>query len=74
MKIKIFAAILSLLYIVIFAAIVFCVPLSAILLICKACGAIAASWLGCCVPLLIALAATPFYVIGKIILDHKEGK
>lgn len=74
MKIKIFAAILSLLYILIFAAIVICVPLSAILLICKACDAISASWLSCCVPLLIALAATPFYVFAKIILDQKEGK
>lgn len=71
---KVFAVILSLLYIAFFVAIVFCVPLSAILLICKACGALAASWLACCVPLLIALAATPFYVIAKIILDQKEGK
>lgn len=71
---KIFAVILSLLYIVLLVAIVICVPLSAILLICKACGACAASWLGCCVPLLIALAATPFYVFAKIILDSKEGK
>lgn len=71
---KVFAAILSLLYIVFLVAIIFCVPLSAILLICKACGACAASWLGCCVPLLIALAAMPFYTLAKIILDQKEGK
>lgn len=71
---KPFAVILSLLYIVLLLAIVFCVPLSAILLICKACGAYAASWLACCVPLLIALAALPFYIIAKILLDNKEGK
>ncbi len=71
---KVFAVILSLLYIAFFVVIVFCVPLSAILLICKACDAIAASWLACCVPLLIALAALPFYIIAKIILDQKEGK
>lgn len=71
---KVFAAILGLLYIVFLLVIVFCVPLSAILLICKACAACTASWLDCCVPLLIALAATPFYVIAKIILDQKEGE
>lgn len=71
---KVFAVILSLLYIALLAVIVICVPLSAILLICKACDVCTASWLGCCVPLLIALAAAPLFTFAKIILDSKEGK
>lgn len=71
---KVFAVILSLIYITSLVVIVICAPLSAIFLICKACGVCAASWLGCCVPLLIALAVMPFYVFAKIILDSKEGK
>ncbi|MCM1218013.1 MAG: hypothetical protein NC548_26300 [Lachnospiraceae bacterium] len=65
---------ISLLYIALLVVIVICVPLSAILLICKACDACAASWLGCCVPLLVALAAAPLFTFAKIILDNKEGK
>ncbi len=67
--------IISLLYIVLLVVIVLCLPLSAILLVCKACSACAVSWLGCCVPLLIALAAAPIFVFCKLILDvKKEGK
>ena len=67
--------IISLLYIVLLVVIVLCLPLPAILLVCKACGACAVSWLGCCVPLLIALAAAPIFVFCKLILDvKKEGK
>ena len=67
-------AVTSLIYIVLLVVIVICVPLSAILLICKACAAIGASWLGCCVPLLIALAAAPIFAFAKIILEFMEGK
>lgn len=67
-------AIVGLIYIVLLSIIVICVPLSAILLICKACNACAASWLGCCVPLLISIATTPFFTITTIMLDRREDK
>lgn len=51
---------------------IFCVPLSAILVICKLCAVTSLSWLGCCVPLIIALSVLPFLIIAKIILDGNE--
>ncbi len=46
-----------------------CVPISAICVICKLCAATPLSWLGACVPLLIALAAFPPFILSKILLD-----
>jgi len=61
--------ILSAIYIVALLVIVVCVPLSAIFVVCKLCGATPLSWLGACVPLLIALAAFPPFILSKILLD-----
>lgn len=51
---------------------IFCVPLSAIFIICKLCDATSISWIGCCVPLIIALSILPFLIISKIIIDGSE--
>ncbi len=62
----------SVIYILAFFAIVICVPMSAIMLIFKACGATSLSWLGCCVPLIVAIAFLPFFAIAKAVLNDKE--
>ena len=61
--------ILSAIYIAALLVIVFCVPLSAILVICKLCGATPLSWLGACIPLLLAIAVLPPFILSKILLD-----
>lgn len=60
---------LSVIYVATVLVIVLCVPMSAIMLICKAATATAISWLGACVPLLVAIAASPFMILSKILLD-----
>lgn len=62
----------SVIYIIAFFVIVVCVPMSAIMLIFKACSATALSWLDCCVPLIIAIALLPFFVISKAVIGDKE--
>ena len=58
--------IISAIYVVTLLVIVVCVPLSAIFVVCKLCGATPLSWLGACVPLLIALAVLPCFIqIGR---------
>lgn len=66
--------IIGLLYIIALVVCVVCVPLSAILIICKLCAESALSWIGCCVPLIIALAFTPILIITKLLLDAREEK
>ena len=61
--------IISAIYVVTLIVIVVCVPLSAIFVVCKLCGATPLSWLGACVPLLIALAVLPCFILSKILLD-----
>ena len=61
--------IISTIYIIAMLVIVFCVPLSAIFVICKLCGATPLSWLGACVPFMIALAVLPLFILSKILLD-----
>lgn len=61
--------IISAIYVVTLLVIVFCVPLSAIFVVCKLCGATPISWLGACVPLIIALAVLPCFILSKILLD-----
>ena len=61
--------IISAIYVVTLLVIVVCVPLSAIFVVCKLCGATPISWLGACVPLLIALAVLPCFILSKILLD-----
>lgn len=62
----------SVIYILAFFAIAICVPMSAIMLIFKACAATPLSWLDCCVPLIVAIAFLPFFVITKTVLNDKE--
>ncbi len=62
----------SVIYILAFFVIVICVPMSAIMLIFKACAATPLSWLGCCVPLIVAIAFLPFFAITKAVLNDKE--
>lgn len=64
--------IVSAVYIVALIVCVFCVPLSAIFAVCKLCGATPLSWIGCCVPLLIVLAISPFMILAKIIIDASK--
>ena len=61
--------IISTIYIIAMLVIVFCVPLSAIFVVCKLCAATPLSWLGACVPLLVAIAAVPPFILTKILLD-----
>lgn len=61
--------IISAIYVVTLLVIVVCVPLSAIFVVCKLCGATPLSWLGACVPLLIALTVLPCFILSKILLD-----
>lgn len=67
--------IVSILYLATLLVMVLCVPMSAIMLICKLCEATPLSWIGCCVPLLIAIASLPILIITKLLLlDVREGK
>ena len=61
--------IISAIYVVTLLVIVVCVTLSAIFVVCKLCGATPISWLGACVPLIIALAVLPCFILSKILLD-----
>ncbi len=61
--------VISAIYIAALLVIVVCTPLSAIFIVCKLCAATPLSWLGACVPLLVAIAALPFMILSKILLD-----
>ncbi len=61
--------VISAIYIAALLVIVVCTPLSAIFIVCKLCAATSLSWLGACVPLLVAIAALPFMILSKILLD-----
>lgn len=64
-----FNKIISATYIVTLLITIICLPMSAIMLICKLCGTTALSWIGCCVPLIIALSVLPIFIIAKILID-----
>ncbi len=64
-----FNKIISATYIVTLLIMIICLPMSAIMLICKLCAATALSWIGCCVPLIIALSVLPIFIIAKILID-----
>ena len=66
--------VISVLYIASLLICVVCVPMSAIMIIYKLCVTTTLSWLGCCVPLMVAFAATPLLIITKLLLDLREGK
>ena len=65
--------IISIIYIVALLVTVVCVPLSAIFIIVKLCGASAMSWLACCMPVIVVLAILPLLLISKFLLDRKGG-
>lgn len=65
--------IISIIYIVALLVTVVCVPLSAIFIIVKLCGASAMSWLACCMPVIVVLAILPLLLISKFLLDQKGG-
>lgn len=65
--------IISIIYIVALLVTVVCVPLSAIFIIVKLCGASAMSWLACCMPAIVVLAILPLLLISKFLLDQKGG-
>jgi len=67
-----FKAIINVIYIVTVLVCVFCVPLSAIFLTIKLCGVGGMSWLGACLPFIIALAVLPFLLIAKFIIDGRS--
>lgn len=50
-----------------------CLQTSAIMLIVKVCGATSTSWLGCCIPLIIAIVIAPICMFTKEIATDKEG-
>lgn len=64
--------IISAIYIIACLLCTVCTPLSAIFVICKLCNATSLSWIGCCVPLLIALATLPLLIITKAIINASE--
>ncbi len=61
--------ILSAIYVIGILVFSVCVPISAIMVICKLCAATALSWIACCAPFLAALAYLPLWIIAKITLD-----
>ena len=65
--------IINLTYIVCLIISVICMPLSAIFIIYKLCGATAMSWIACCTPAIIALAIIPIILISKFLIDGREG-
>ena len=65
--------IISAIFLIALLVCVICVPLSAILIICKLCAATSLSWIGCCVPVIIALSFLPFLILTKLLLDGQKG-
>ena len=63
---------LSAIYIIGILVFAVCVPLSAIFVICKLCGATPLAWIACCAPFLAALAYSPLWIIAKITLDAEK--
>jgi len=58
-------------YLILSAVMLFCVPLSAIFLIIRVCGASAMLWINCCIPLIIAVAVSPFWVIARTLINNE---
>jgi len=63
--------IISVVYIVAALVMLVCYPVSAIMIIIKLCADAVYSWLVACIPLIMAISATPFAVVGKNFLDEK---
>lgn len=60
-------------YLILSVIMIFCVPLSGIFLIVRICGASEMSWIGCCIPLIIAIAIFPFWVVCKTLINDETG-
>lgn len=65
----------AIIYALVAAVLFFTLPLGGILCIIKACG-VGISWLGACIPFIIALSVLPFGAVAKCIIDNmsKEQK
>lgn len=61
--------VISAIYVISLIVIIFCAPVSGILLLIKACADVAYSWLTAVIPLIIALAVLPAFLLCKIIID-----
>ena len=48
-----------------------CLPLSAIFVIFKLCGASAMSWISCFIPVVIVLSILPIMLVSKFLIDGK---
>lgn len=70
---KKFKNMISAFYLISILVIIFCVPISAIMTICKLCQATSLSWINCCTPIIITIALAPFVILSKILIDNKEG-
>ena len=64
-------AVISIVYLATQIINIVCLPLSAIFLIFRLCGASAMSWIGCFIPVIIVLAILPITIIAKLLLDEK---
>ena len=64
--------IISAIYIVTVLICVFCVPMSAILIIIKLCGVGGTTWLGVCMPFIVSLAVSPLLLISKFLIDGRS--
>lgn len=65
-----FKRITSVVYIVALLTLTVCLPLFAILVTVKLCGATGMPWIGCCVPLVVSFAVLPLMVISKFFIDQ----
>jgi hypothetical protein len=66
--------IIAVVYLAALAVMLVCVPVGVIMLIIKISGELAGlSWLTCLMPFIIAIAAVPFFVASKMIIDEKGG-
>lgn len=70
---KKFKNMISAFYLILMLVIIFCVPISAIMIICKLCQVTSLSWINCCTPIIITIALAPFVILSKILIDNKEG-
>lgn len=62
-------AIISAIYLITIAICTICLQVSAIMLIFKLCAATMASWLACCIPIIITIILAPILFITKSLID-----
>lgn len=64
----------SIIFLITALVLIGCFQLSGIMLICKVCGATSISWIGCCIPLIIAIVIFPLFGFTRVIVTDKEDK